>query len=101
MNDSIFVTADPASHAALREATTAVVDALARSAALPGPRCARSPGGDAVNIRVHRDLFASGEAVIGRTRVGGAVALKLTLLNPLTTPTDVDALLEAIVSAAA
>jgi hypothetical protein len=28
MDDSIFVTADPASHAALREATTAVVDAL-------------------------------------------------------------------------
>ena len=42
----------------------------------------RHRGGDDVNIRIHRELFASGEAVIGRTRVNGAVALKLTLLNP-------------------
>jgi L-2,4-diaminobutyrate decarboxylase len=61
----------------------------------------RHRGGDAVNIRIHRELFASGEAVIGRTRVGDVVALKLTLLNPLTTPADVDALLDAIVSAGA
>jgi L-2,4-diaminobutyrate decarboxylase len=61
----------------------------------------RHRGDDAVNVRIHRDLFASGEAVIGRTRVGGAVALKLTLLNPQTTPADIDALLEAIVSAGA
>ncbi len=54
----------------------------------------RHRGDDAVNIRIHRDLFASGEAVIGRTRVDGAVALKLTLLNPLTTPADIDALLD-------
>ena len=31
-------------------------------------------------------LFASGAAVIGRTRVNGEVALKLTLMNPATTP---------------
>jgi glutamate/tyrosine decarboxylase-like PLP-dependent enzyme len=61
----------------------------------------RHRGGDDVNVRIHRDLFASGEAVIGRTRVDGAVMLKLTLLNPLTTPADVDALLAAIVSAGA
>jgi glutamate/tyrosine decarboxylase-like PLP-dependent enzyme len=61
----------------------------------------RHRGGDDVNVRIHRDLFASGEAVIGRTRVDGAVMLKLTLLNPLTTPADVDALLTAIVSAGA
>ena len=54
----------------------------------------RHRGGDDVNIRIHRDLFASGEAVIGRTRVDGTVALKLTLLNPLTTPADIDALLD-------
>ncbi len=61
----------------------------------------RHIGDDAVNIRIHRDLFASGEAVIGRTRVDGAVALKLTLLNPLTTTADIDALLATIVSAGA
>jgi L-2,4-diaminobutyrate decarboxylase len=59
----------------------------------------RRRGGDAANIRVHRELFASGRAVLGRTTVGGAVALKLTLLNPHTTPADVDALLDEIVSA--
>ena len=56
---------------------------------------------DATNIRIHRDLFASGQAVIGRTTVDGTVALKLTLLNPHTTPHDVDALLDEIVSAGA
>jgi L-2,4-diaminobutyrate decarboxylase len=39
--------------------------------------------------------------VIGRTTVDGIVALKLTLLNPHTTPQDVDALLDVIVSAGA
>ena len=56
---------------------------------------------DATNIRIHRDLFASGRAVIGRTTVDGTVALKLTLLNPHTTPHDVDTLLDEIVSAGA
>jgi glutamate/tyrosine decarboxylase-like PLP-dependent enzyme len=56
---------------------------------------------EATNIRIHRDLFATGRAVIGRTRVKGAVSLKLTLLNPETTEREIDALLDAIVSAAA
>jgi glutamate/tyrosine decarboxylase-like PLP-dependent enzyme len=59
----------------------------------------RHRGGDDVNTRIHRALFATGEAVIGRSRVAGAVTLKLTLLNPQTTPADVGALLDAIVSA--
>ena len=46
----------------------------------------RHRGDDATNIRIHRDLFNSGRAVIGRTRVKGEVSLKLTLLNPHTTP---------------
>jgi L-2,4-diaminobutyrate decarboxylase len=60
----------------------------------------RVPGGDAANIRVQRGLFASGRAVLGRTTIRGEVALKLTLLNPLTTPADVDALLDLVVSEA-
>ncbi len=39
--------------------------------------------------------------MIGRTRIKGRVSLKLTLLNPHTTRRDIDALLDAIVSAAA
>ena len=61
----------------------------------------RYAGGDDANIRIHRELFASGAAVIGRTRVDGAVALKLTLMNPATTPADVDAVLDLVVSAGA
>ncbi|HEY6886141.1 MAG TPA: aminotransferase class V-fold PLP-dependent enzyme [Solirubrobacter sp.] len=60
----------------------------------------RHVGDDATNIKIHRDLFASGRAVIGRTRVKGEVSLKLTLLNPHTTRADIDALLDEIVSAA-
>ncbi|WP_169542077.1 pyridoxal phosphate-dependent decarboxylase family protein [Solirubrobacter soli] len=60
----------------------------------------RHKGDDDTNIRIHRDLFNQGRAVIGRTRVKGAVSLKLTLLNPHTTRQDVDALLGEIVSAA-
>ena len=52
------------------------------------------------NVALHRDLFASGHAVIGRTRVKGEVALKLTLLNPRTTREQVDALLDVISAAA-
>lgn len=56
----------------------------------------RRIGDDARNIDIHRRLFASGEAVIGRTTVDGRVALKLTLLNPNTTRAQVDALLDLI-----
>jgi L-2,4-diaminobutyrate decarboxylase len=61
----------------------------------------RHRGDDATNIAIHRDLFNSGRAVIGRTRVKGRVCLKLTLLNPQTTRQDIDALLDEVVSAAA
>jgi len=52
-------------------------------------------------IRIHRELFNSGRAVIGRTTVNGQPVLKLTLLNPDTTRAEIDALLELIVSAGA
>ncbi len=70
----------------------------ARAAADGDGRRSARRGGDAENIRVQRALFASGRAMLGRTRVDGAVALKLTLLNPLTTPAEVDALLDLVVS---
>jgi L-2,4-diaminobutyrate decarboxylase len=63
--------------------------------------CFRIRGDDGHNTRVQRELFASGEAVLGRTRVRGAVALKLTLVNPLIEPAQIEALLDRVVSAAA
>jgi glutamate/tyrosine decarboxylase-like PLP-dependent enzyme len=60
----------------------------------------RHAGGDDLNIHIHRSLFASGTAVIGRTRVHGEVALKLTLMHPATTLEDVEAILDLVVSAA-
>jgi len=56
----------------------------------------RHRDGDARNIEIHRRLFATGEAVIGRTTVGQTVALKLTFLNPQTTRAQIDALLDLI-----
>ena len=48
---------------------------------------------DGLNIAVQRHLFHTGKAVVGRTRVGGRVALKLTLVNPMATVDDVRSLL--------
>lgn len=52
-------------------------------------RPARAAEADRVNAGIRRELLRSGEAVVARTRVGGRVHLKLTLLNPLATPEDV------------
>jgi L-2,4-diaminobutyrate decarboxylase len=51
---------------------------------------------DAVNVAVQRALLRSGRAIIGRTRLAGRVALKLTLVNPLTSVAEVRDLLELI-----
>jgi L-2,4-diaminobutyrate decarboxylase len=55
---------------------------------------------DAANARAQRELLASGEAVVGRTRLGGRVALKLTLVNPLAGEDDVRGLLDLIAATA-
>ncbi len=54
---------------------------------------------DKVNSELRRVLLAEGRAVVGRTEAGGAVHLKLTLLNPHATTADVDSLLDAVVAA--
>ncbi len=59
-------------------------------------RWRRGPDLDQVNTAIQQRLFASGGAVVGRTRVGGKVALKLTFVNPLVTIDDVRALLDEI-----
>lgn len=54
---------------------------------------------DLINAELRRVLLAEGRAVVGRTEHEGAVWLKLTLLNPHATARDVDALLQAVVTA--
>lgn len=54
---------------------------------------------DQVNARLRRRLLDAGRAVIGRTELGGAVRLKLTLLNPQATEEDLDALLDDVTAA--
>ncbi len=51
---------------------------------------------DAANTAAQRALFAGGQALVGRTRLHGRVALKLTLVNPLASDEDVRALLELV-----
>jgi glutamate/tyrosine decarboxylase-like PLP-dependent enzyme len=86
---------------ALAEHGAAAVRARPRLELVAAPStvmvCFRVRGDDALNTRVQRALFASGEAVLGRTRVKGAVVLKLTLVNPVITPEAIDALLDAVV----
>ena len=59
---------------------------------------------DRVNSELRRLLLAEGRAVVGRTGYGtgpGSVRLKLTLLNPHTTPADLDRLLGLVLDAGA
>jgi L-2,4-diaminobutyrate decarboxylase len=62
---------------------------------------------DRDNAALRRRLLAEGRAVVGRADTGpavggpdaGRVRLKLTFLNPATTPADVDRLLGMVVAA--
>lgn len=54
---------------------------------------------DEVNAELRRHLLSTGTAVVGRTELAGHTRLKLTLLNPHTTPADVDLLLGLVVVA--
>ncbi|KOX13752.1 aspartate aminotransferase family protein [Nocardiopsis sp. NRRL B-16309] len=55
--------------------------------------------GDRVNARLRRRLLEQGRAVVGRTSIDDRVWLKLTLLNPDTTPDDTAALLALVADA--
>jgi L-2,4-diaminobutyrate decarboxylase len=54
---------------------------------------------DRVNEAIRLRLLATGQAVVGRTEVGGRVQLKLTLLNPTATDADVAALVALVTKA--
>ncbi|MBP2706511.1 aspartate aminotransferase family protein [Microbispora sp. RL4-1S] len=58
---------------------------------------------DRVNAALRRRLLREGRAVVGRTELPGdgpgRVRLKLTLLNPTTTPEQIERLLETVVEA--
>jgi L-2,4-diaminobutyrate decarboxylase len=95
------IAADPRLELAADPVLTTVVfryRAEGDSAARTGPR---RVGPDRLNAALRRRLLAGGTAVVGRTEVGGAVWLKLTLLNPHATAADVDALLDAVIRAGA
>ncbi|MEV6940936.1 lysine decarboxylase DesA [Streptomyces sp. NPDC051172] len=51
---------------------------------------------DRANLYARRALFASGDAVVAGTEVGGRHYLKFTLLNPETTSEDIAAVLDLI-----
>jgi L-2,4-diaminobutyrate decarboxylase len=56
---------------------------------------------DRVNDAIRLSLLHAGEAVVGRTRLDGRVLLKLTLMNPATTPADLRRLLALVADAGA
>lgn len=41
---------------------------------------------EVVNVEIRRRLADTGQAIVGRTRVDGEAALKLTFVNPVCTP---------------
>ncbi|WP_324784014.1 lysine decarboxylase DesA [Streptomyces sp. H51] len=51
---------------------------------------------DRANLHARKALFASGDAVVAGTKVGGRHYLKFTLLNPETRPSDIAAVLDLI-----
>ena len=51
---------------------------------------------DRANLYARKALFASGDAVVAGTKVGGRHFLKFTLLNPDTTTDDISAVLDLI-----
>ncbi|OYD06472.1 pyridoxal phosphate-dependent decarboxylase family protein [Paludifilum halophilum] len=51
---------------------------------------------DQLNRRIRHSLLSEGKAVIAQTKVDGATCLKLTLLNPRTTPEDIQSILEEV-----
>ncbi|MEW2298971.1 lysine decarboxylase DesA [Streptomyces sp. NPDC006655] len=51
---------------------------------------------DRANLHARKALFASGDAVVAGTKVGGRHYLKFTLLNPETTTADITAVLDLI-----
>ncbi|GAA0647109.1 lysine decarboxylase DesA [Streptomyces thermocarboxydovorans] len=61
------------------------------------PAAVTDPSGiDRANLYARKALFASGDAVVAGTKVGGRHYLKFTLLNPETTTADIAAVLDLI-----
>ena len=56
--------------------------------------------GESLANEIRKALYESGEAMVAATTVNGVRHLKLTLLNPQTTPRDVAEILEAVTSPA-
>jgi L-2,4-diaminobutyrate decarboxylase len=52
---------------------------------------------DAINDAIRHELFQTGRAVLGHTRINGEICLKITCLNPTSTFAQLEELLESIV----
>ncbi|MEU6536554.1 lysine decarboxylase DesA [Streptomyces sp. NPDC047000] len=65
-------------------------------AAAGGPAATDPAEIDRANLHARKALFASGDAVVAGTKVGGRHYLKFTLLNPGTTVSDIAAVLDLI-----
>ncbi len=87
---AVAVAAEPGLEVVVRPATITCVFRWVGDGDLPPATV------DQVNREVQLRLLRDGEAVVGRTRVGGATALKLTFVNPLTTADDVAALVRRV-----
>ena len=81
---------DPRFEVVVRPALSTLVFRYAPAAAGPPERW------DAANLHAREALLASGEAVIAVTKLGGRQYLKLTLLNPETTPGDITEVLDLV-----
>ncbi|HEX8366680.1 MAG TPA: pyridoxal-dependent decarboxylase [Allosphingosinicella sp.] len=55
---------------------------------------------DAINRAIQAELYEEGHTLLSRTRLGGRLALRAVIQNPLTTERDLDALLAAVVASA-
>lgn len=54
---------------------------------------------DEINREIQQQLYASGEAVIAKTKIDGRQFLKCTLLNPLTIEKDIDHVIQSVIGA--
>ncbi len=86
---ALRIEADPELHLACRPALNAVLLRYRADGATDDRL-------DAVNGRIPARLMASGRALLAKTRFDGRVFLKMTLLNPRTTPAHIDAILAAV-----
>ncbi len=87
---SAIIDADPAFHLAYKTPINAVVFRYLPSGELTDAQA------DDINNAIKIDMLLSGKAIVGQTCVNDRAFLKFTLLNPMTTSSQVVALLDEV-----